>query len=342
MVLRTIRARVADVGPVRAPQDLVDAPPRRRGRRPRHGDPLDALVAGREPCVRAAARALVLGQVERFDGVGRGSRRSSESVRDPGDVLGVGQPARRAPCRRRARRPAPTRCRCTVGPLHRRRGRAPASGRRGRTREGAAASAACTAPSRIQTRRPSVRAPRANEQRDRLVVLDEHAGALQHAERLRSASASMSAGVNISSEPVVRAAPRGPRRSRRPGSKPSTTASMRAATSAGERRWFVLRQELRRALRRAFSRRMSSPPSSCQRTRPCTVDDGRAPLGGAHVPLGVLVAEEVAAGADLAHHVQRPASPRSPRRRRRSGRFSEMNSSMSTTSSSEAVMPKSM
>ena len=243
--------------PLRAEQDLVDAlGSRRRPRRPRRSTrwPCRSRPAARE-CRAACARS---------------SGRSSGSMQSLlKSMAGSWWPSLASPRGRRAcRRAWPARRRRHVGvaapePEPKTRPSAPPSGRPSSGRrpastndDGAVASACCTRSS-VEEHAAAVAArPAAREQCDGLIVLHDHAGPLEHAQRALVDGGHRGRLRELGAEAHRHAS----------GVNPATSASMRAATSAGSGAGWCVSSSLR-ALRRAFSFR-SSPPSSASARGP--------------------------------------------------------------------------
>ena len=214
-----------------------------------------ALSLSDQAGVRAAPRAHLLGQVERLHAVAVEVDRR-QLVAEPGRRLEVGQRAgaHRAPLEHVGGAGARAED-AAVGAAERQAELGAAAGEHERRRRGG--QRRCTTSSvEVDAAAVAARAARA-EQGDGLVVLHEDAGPLEHAQR---------ALVDGGDRGRFREARRRPAHRQAPGVNPATSASMRAASSAGSGAGWCVSSSLR-ALRRAFSLR-SSPPSSCQRTWP--------------------------------------------------------------------------
>ena len=278
--------------PLRAEEDLVDALGLVDVFVDR-GDPLDRLVARHQARVRAAAGAHRLGKVERLHAVavevdGR------QLVTELGGRLQVGQSAAaHRETLKHVRGAGAGAEDPAVGAAERQAELGSAPGqhegrRRGRQR--------ALHEVLVQEDPPAVAAGSSRtEQGDGLIVLDEDAGPPEHTQRAlvdgghggrhRGGLRQLGAEAHAHSS----------------AENPSTSASMRAASSSGSGAGWCVSSSWR-ALRRAFSLR-SSPPSSCQRTCPWRLMIVGPPLRLAHVLRRVPVGEEVAAGADVADHV---------------------------------------
>ena len=310
--------------PVRAEQDLVDALGVVDVLVDR-GDPLDGLVAQRETGVRAAPRAHGLGEVERLHAVAVEVDRR-QLVAEPGGRLEVVQRAgaharaprpcrrRRSPSRRRGRR------------RRRAEGRARGGGRRARTRR--ARRRAPPAPRRRSGRRGGRRSALRASGAGRRPRRPRRGRRSARARAARSRGRRRSRPLPEARAPKLIVSP--------PGVNPSTSASMRAASSAGSGAGSWVSSSLR-ALRRAFSAR-SSPPSSCQRTWPW-----RLMIVGRHCALRTFLAvwrwarksppgptSRTTSTASVSGVTSTPA---------KSLRFMARNSSVSTISSREPVIP---
>ncbi len=237
--------------PGRAEQDLVDALGVVDVLVDR-GDPLDGLVAQRQTGVRAAPRAHGLGEVQRLHAVAVEVDRR-QLVAETGRRLEIVQRAGAHGASLDHVGRAGSRAEdAAVGAAERQAELGAAAGQHERRRRGGERRLHC-AGGQVDAAAVAARSARA-EQGDGLVVLHEDAGPLEHAQR-----ALVDGGDRGRLRKLGAEAHRQPS-----GVNPSTSASMRADSSAGSGAGWCVSSSVR-ALRRAFSAR-SSPPSSCQRT----------------------------------------------------------------------------